>query len=332
MTPLPSLIRRRCLLGVAGFAAGAAWAQTAPAVSATWPTRPVRIVVGFAPGSSPDFVARTLADPLSKALGQPVFVENHAGASGNIAADIVAKSTDRHTIGMLINGNLTIARVLNPATPYDPQKDLVPVSLVCTAPLVLAISAASPARDAKTFFDLGRRAGNRWSYGTPGIGTIGHLGMEVLKAKSGLAAMQVPYQGNPQVITAMIGGEIDLALLPPGLADVQVRAGKLRAIGVTSAVRSPLVPDIPTLQDAGITDFELEIWTAAAAPSSLPVAILQRLSDVLSDAVRLPTVRDQLFRHGYQANGLSGPALVQRVRSDTALLGQIIASQNIRLE
>lgn len=332
MNPLPLITRRHCLLGAAGLAARATWAQATPAASAPWPTRPVRIVVGFGAGSSPDFVARTLADPLSKALGQPVFVENRAGASGNIAADIVAKSTDRHTIGMLINGNMTIARVINPATPYDPQKDLVPVSLICTAPLVLATSAASPAKDARSFFEMGRLAGNRWSYGTPGIGTIGHLGMELLKAQSGLAAMQVPYQGNPQVITAMIGGEIDLALLPPGLADVQVRSGKLRAIGVTSAARSPLVPDIPTLQDAGIKGFELEIWTAAAAPSSLPAPILQRLSAALADAVRLPTVRDQLFQHGYQASGLAGPALVQRVRDDTAALSRIITSQHIRLE
>jgi len=297
-----------------------------------WPTRPLRLVVGFGGGSSPDFVARVLATPMAKALGQPVIVENRSGASGNIAADIVAKSTDQHTIGILINGNMTIAKILNPALSYDPQKDLVPLSIICTAPLVLATTPEASRTDARGFLDAARAAGNRWSYGSPGIGTIGHLGMELLKARTGIGAMHVPYQGNPQVITGLIGEQLQLALLPPGLADEQVKAGKLRAIGVTSPRRSALVPDYPSLQEVGLKDFELEIWTAAAAPASLPAPIVQRLNRVLAEVIRLPEVRQQLFQHGYEAVGISGEALVRRVKADTAALAQIIASQGIRLE
>ncbi|WP_307587988.1 Bug family tripartite tricarboxylate transporter substrate binding protein [Variovorax boronicumulans] len=336
-----------CLLWGAGLlaCAGLACAQSssaarsdtspstaAPATAPDWPTKPVRLVVGFGGGSSPDFVARVLAAPMAKRLGQPVIVENHPGASGNIAAGIVAKSTDMHTVGILINGNMTIAKVLNPATTYDPQKDLVPLSIICTAPLVLATTPQVSKADGRAFIDEARAAGTRWSYGTPGIGTIGHLGMELLKARTGMAAVHVPYQGNPQVITALIGGQLQLALLPPGLAQEQVKAGKLRAIGVTSARRSELVPDYPSLQEAGLKDFELEIWTAAAAPASLPGPIAQRLAQVLAEVIRLPEVRQKLFQHGYEAAGISGETLMRRVKADTAALMQIIVSQGIRLE
>ena len=339
-------VRLLCLVG-AFACAGVACAQSAgasrsnpvpagsrsePAADLNWPTRPLRLVVGFGGGSSPDFVARVLAEPLAKALGQPVIVENRPGASGNIAADVVAKSTDRHTVGILINGNMTIAKILNPATSYDPQKDLMPLSIICTAPLVLAttpqVSKAAP----RVFLEAARVAGGNWSYGTPGIGTIGHLGMELLKARTGIGAVHVPYQGNPQVVTGLISAQLQLALLPPGLAQEQVRAGKLRAIGITSARRSGLVPDYPTLSEAGLKDFELEIWTAAAAPANLPPAVAQRLSQVLAEVIRLPEVRQKLFQHGYEAAGISGDALLRRVKADTAALSGIIASQGIKLE
>ena len=300
--------------------------------TSNWPTRPLRIVVGFAAGSSPDLVARTLSEPLSKALGQPVIVENHPGASGNIAADIVAKSTDQHTIGMLINGNLTIAKLLNPATPYDPQKDLAPISLICTAPLVLAVPAGGVKGDAAAFVAAARAAGDQWSYGTPGVGTLGHLGMELLKSQTGIRAVHVPYQGNPQVISGLVGGQIQLALLPPGLADVQVRAGRLRPIGVTSTTRSPLVPGFPTLEEGGIHGFELDIWTAAASPSTLPPEIRARLSTLIAEVTNTPDVRQKLFQQGYQAVGSTPEVLAQRLRKDTAALSRIIREQGVRVE
>src|SRR5207248_1785174 len=207
---------------------------------ANWPAKAVHIVVGFPAGSTPDLVARTIAEPLGKALGQPVIVDNKAGAGGNIAADLVAKATDNHTIGVMINGNMTIAKLLNPAVAYDPQKDLAPLSLIATAPLLLTAPASAPGKDAQEFFLAARNAGNKWSYGTPGVGTVGHIGMELLKTKTNIDPVHVPYAGNPQVINALVTSEIQLALLPPGLAQPQVRAAKIRAIGLTSSGRSPL--------------------------------------------------------------------------------------------
>jgi tripartite-type tricarboxylate transporter receptor subunit TctC len=332
-----NLMRRRKLLaqGVLGAVAALlpwdrALAQSAGSVP-PWPTRPIRILVGFPGGSSPDLTARLLAEPLSRALGQPVIVDNRSGASGNIAADIVAKATDGHTLGLMINGNLTIARLLNPKTPYDPLKDLAPVSLIGTAPLVLAVPA-SYGGSAQEFVKTGLLAGNAWSYGTPGQGTVAHLGMELLKAQTGLSPVHVPYPGNPQVVNAMLGGQIHLALLPPAIAMAQVRAGKLKAIGVTSAGRSTLVPELPSLAELGIKGFDLEIWNAVAAPASLPKPVLDRLAVLVSEIVRGPEMRQKLFAQGWQVVGSSPQGLANRMRQDAALLGGVIARQGIKNE
>jgi tripartite-type tricarboxylate transporter receptor subunit TctC len=301
--------------------------------AAPWPTKTVRIMVGFPAGSTPDLVARTIAEPLSKALGQPVIVENRPGAGGNIAADVVAKASDNHTIGVMINGNMTIAKLLNPATPFDPLKDLAPISLIGTAPLLLTAPANAPGNTAQEFFLAARNAGNKWSYGTPGVGTVGHIGMELLKTKTNIDPVHVPYPGNPQVIAAMMGGQIHLSLLPPGLAAAQIRAGKLKAIGVTSTGRSSLVPEYPSLDEGGVTrGFQLEIWTAAAAPQSMPKSIVAKLSALISEISRTPEVRQKLFQQGWQVAGTSSEGLANRIKADTALLGGVIAMRNIKAQ
>ena len=302
---------------------------TALAQNAPWPTKPLRLVVGFPAGSSPDLTARTLSEPLAQALGQPVVVDNKPGAGGNIGADLVAKATDGHTFGLMINGNMTIAKLLNPATPYDPIKDLAPISLVATAPLVLAASNQMPA-GAAAVLAAARQGGDKLNYGTPGNGTVAHLGMELLKAKAGLSPVHVPYPGNPQVITALIAGDLQLALLPPGLAMPQVRAGKLQVVGVTSAGRSSLVPDVPSLTDAGVRGFQLEIWNAVAGPASTPKPVVDKLSSLLAEIVRRPDVREKLFNQGWQVAGTSAEGLAKRIQRDTAEMGDVIRRNNIR--
>lgn len=334
MKNISSLRRTLLVLALAG-ASGTALAQKAgkaAAAPAAWPTKPVRLLVGFPGGSTPDLVARTIAEPLSKALGQPVVVENRPGAGGNIAADVVAKATDNHTIGVLINGNMTIARILNPATPFDPLKDLAPISLIGTAPLLLTAPANAPAANAQEFFLAARNGGTKWSYGTPGVGTVGHIGMELLKTKTNIAPVHVPYPGNPQVINAMLSGQIQLALLPPGLAAPQIRAGKLKAVGVTSVSRSPLVPEYPSLDEGGIKGFQLEIWTAAAAPASMPKPIVNKLSTLIAEIARTPEVRQKLFQQGWQVAGTSAEGLANRIKADTALLGGVIQMRGIKAE
>ena len=327
---MPARLSRRTLLAAtASSIAPLAWAQKSPA----WPTRPIRIFVGFPGGSTPDLVARTIADPLAKRLGQPVIVENRPGAAGNIAAEQVVRATDNHTIGVMINGNMTIAKMLNSATPYDPARDLAPISLIGTAPLLLTASMSTPGQNPQDFFVAARNAGNKWSYGSPGVGTVGHIGMELLKTKSGIDPVHVPYPGNPQVIAAMIAGQIQLALLPPGLAVQSIRAGKLKAIGVTSRGRSSLVPEYPSLDEAGVTrGFELEIWTAAAAPTSMPKPIIAKLSSMIAEIARSPDVRQKLFIQGWQVAGTSPEGLALRMKQDTALLGGIIQMRGIKTE
>ncbi|MFT3812109.1 MAG: tripartite tricarboxylate transporter substrate-binding protein [Acidovorax sp.] len=323
-------MQRRTLLTLApAFAFSGAFADA-------WPTRPLRILVGFPPGSSPDLTARTLAEPLSHALGQPVIVDNKVGAGGNIGADAVAKATDGHTIGLFINVNLTIARLINPRLPYDPARDLAPLSLVGVSPLVLAAPVSQPdvpaSADARAFLAAARRAGDRWSYGTPGVGTQGHLGTELLKARTGIAPVHVPYPGYPQVATAMLGGQLQMALLPPALALAQERAGKLRLIGVTSAGRSPLAPNVPSLSELGVKDVQVEMWNAFAAPASMPAPHRARLAAAIGEIARTPDVRAQLFQQGWQAVGSSPEALANRIQAETRQMGDIIRQQRIRLE
>ena len=297
-----------------------------------WPSKPLRIIVGFPGGSSPDLTARAFAEPLSKALGQPVIVENKVGAAGNIAADAVAKATDDHTIGLMINGNMTIARLLNPKLSYDPLKDLQPLSLLGVSPLVLTAPANAPGGNAAEFLQAARTAGDRWNYGTPGMGTVGHLGMELLKSQARIAPVHVPYPGYPQVATAMIAGDLHLSLLPPALANAQIKAGKLKAIGVTASVRSPLAPEIPSLSEAGVKNFNLEIWNAVAAPNSLPPAAAAKLATLFSEIARSPEMRQKMFQQGWTVVGTTAEGLRLRVKSDTALLGGIIASQGIKID
>ena len=315
-------------------------AQNGTKNAMAWPNKPVRIIVGFPGGSSPDLTARAFAEPLSKALGQPVIVENKVGAAGNIAADYVAKATDDHTIGLMINGNMTVAKLINPKLPYDPLKDLQPISLIGYSPLVLTAPAQSPALansanssfSAADFLAAARAGGDKWNYGTPGVGTVGHLGMELFKAQTGIKAVHVPYPGYPQVATAMMAGDLQLSMLPPGLANVQIKAGKVKAIGITSSVRSPLVPELPSLSEAGVKDFNLEIWNGVAAPNSLPKAAAAKLGTLFSEIARAPEMRQKLFQQGWTVAGTTAEGLANRVKSDTALLGGIIASQGIKVE
>ena len=330
-------LRRAALVLALAAAGGSALAQptaaTAMAAGASttpgWPSQAVKIIVGFPGGSSPDLAARTLAEPLAQALGQPVIVENRVGAGGNIGASAVARATDNHTIGLMINGNLTIAKLINPKAIYDPLQDLVPVSLVGTAPLALAAPANAPGASAQEFFMAARQAGDRWSYGTPGVGTIGHLGTELLKARSGIAPIHVPYSGYPQVATAMMGGQLQMALLPPALAMAQAQAGKLRLIGVTSSGRSALAPGVPSLAEAGIKNFDLQIWNAFAAPSSMPAEIRTKLAAMLVEIARSPAVREKLFQQGWQMVGTSPEGLANRIQKDTAELSRLIKEQKI---
>lgn len=329
---------------VLAAACGSVWAQAAKSAPATgskaagtttsaapWPTKPIRLLIGFPPGSVQDLSARAIAEPLGKALGQPVIVDNKAGASGTIAADQVAKATDLHTFGVMNNSQLTIAKMLNPAVAYDPAVDLAPIALIGTTPLVLVVSNAATGATNQDWLMWLRNQGNKASYGSPGTGTPGHLGMELVKSRSGgLDVMHVPYPGNPQIITAMLGGQVQAALLPPGLAMQQVRAGKMKAIGVTSERRSMLVSELPTLREVGIMGADVELFTALAGPASLPAAVRDKLSAALIDVVKADEARQRLITAGWQPAPSTAEGLRTRMRSDTKNFGGIIMMRGIR--
>lgn len=326
--------KRRLLEGGAAalasslFPAAPSWA----APEAAWPTRPVRILVGFPAGASPDLAARAVAEPLSKILRQPVVVENKPGASGNLVAEQVAKATDDHTIGALINGNLTIAKLLNPKIAFDPEKDFAPVGLIGTAPLVFVVAGNAPGKNAPDLLLWVRNLGSGAKYGTPGVGTVGHLGMELIKSRAAITAQHKPYTGNPQVIAGLLAGEIQLALLPPGLAQPHLKSGKLKAVGVTSPERSALAGDLPTIRDADVRGADLEIWTALAAPIGMNKSAVTKLNAALVEVTSLPAVSDALLKTGWQAQPGSPEALARRMRADTTRLGGVIMMKGIHSE
>jgi tripartite-type tricarboxylate transporter receptor subunit TctC len=323
---------RTIAAAVTAPAAGTLAALAGPARAADWPSRTLRLIVGFPGGSTPDLTARALSEPLAQTLGQAVIVENRPGAGGNIAADLVAKATDDHTLGIVINGNLTSAKALFPKLPYDPERDLVPLSLLTVSPLVLVTNTDKP--EGAAWFAAARASGDRWSYGSVGVGSLGHLGMELLMGRvSGWRAQHVPFNGNPQVLTALAAGEIQAALVPPGLALSQVRAGRVRAVGLTSTGRSTLAPELGTLAEAGLgAPFELEVWNGLVGPASLSRPARARLDGLAGRLVRDPGVRQKLFVAGWTPVGTTAEGFRDRVREETSQMARVIAARGIRLE
>jgi tripartite-type tricarboxylate transporter receptor subunit TctC len=299
----------------------------------TWPSKPIKLLVGFPAGTSPDLAARTLAEPLSKALGQPVVVENKPGAGGNIAADLVAKSNDLHTFGVMINGNLTIAKLLNPQTPFDPAKDLAPISLIGTAPLVLAApSSANLPEDPAAFLGAARQAGNSWSYGSPGVGTVGHLGMELLKLNAGVFIVHVPYRGAAPAVSDLLGGAVQAAM--PNLSVVlpMIKAGRLRAIAYATKERSKLIPDVATFAESGMPGYESTTWYSLAAPAGTPPEVLQRLRQAVHALLDSPEYQALMLAQGSEVMKLSAAETLEFVRRDFRQTDALIKSAKIKIE
>ena len=298
-----------------------------------WPTKPVRMVVGYPSGSSPDVQARLLAEPLSRALGQAVVVENKPGAGGNIGADLIAKAEDGHTIGVVGNGPLTSAKHLYPRLPYDPVKDLAPVALIGSAPLVwVAARPASGVVNATQYVAQLRAEGDKAAYGSIGAGSGGHLGMELLKLKLGIAPLHVPFNGGPPILNAIMGGQVHMTLLPASTVMPLVQAGKLEAIAVTSAKRSPLAPTLPGMEELGAQGLNIEVWNAVMAPAKMPAAHLARLRTELEKIIGAREMRQKLFLQGWRVDDVGAKALAQRIAQDTAVYGDVIAKNKIRID
>ncbi len=332
MTLRRSILVSACQLALWPSAFAQTKASRAAAPAAVWPTKPLRIVVGFPPGSVQDLSARALSESLAKILGQAVIVENKAGASGSIAGDMVAKATDDHTVGIMNNTTLTVVKMLNPATPFNPASDFQPIALIGTQPLILVVNASASGTAPAQWLQWLREQGDKASYGSPGAGTPGHLGMELIKGKINSNSAHIPYSGNPQVINALLAGQLQAALLPPGLVMGHIRSGKLKGIAVTSPVRSTQAPELPTMVELGFYNTEMELWTAMAAPASMPKPIAAKLSAAVIEAIKSPEGRARLVTVGWQPTPSTAEGLAARIKSDTSLFGGIILMRGIKME
>jgi tripartite-type tricarboxylate transporter receptor subunit TctC len=319
---------RRALIGAACTLSLWPAARAADA----WPARAIRLICGYPTGSSPDMQARLVADPLGKALGQPVVVENKPGASGNLGAEALAGARDGHTIAIIGNGPLTSSQYLYSRLGYDPQKDFAPIAMVASGPLVLVTPKALGLDTADKLIAYARAQGDKMAFGSSGAGSGTHLGVELLKQQLKFNALHVPYSGAPPIINAMLGGQIHMALLPPSGVMPLVESGKLNALFVSSARRSPMAPTLPSMEEIGVKGVNIEVWNAIMAPASMPAAHRARLGAELDKILGGRELRQSLLLSGWKVGDTSAKALSERIRSDSAAYRDVITRNKIRIE
>lgn len=292
-----------------------------------WPARPVKIVVSFPPGSTPDTVARVLAPKLQEALGQPFVVENRAGAGGNLAADQVAKSAaDGYTLLVSTNAAVATNKVLYRDLPYDPEKDLETISLLAAAPQLLVVHPSVPANSFKELVAHVRANPGRLSYGSVGSGSAAHLTMELLKSHQRLFVVHIPYRGFPQAVTDMVGGTIHVMFaIAPGVLP-QVKAGRLRALAVTSMKRIDSVPELPSVAELGLPQLESLAWIGLLAPARTPASVIDRLAGEAQKGLRAPDAAKALANQGFEVIA-NTPAEFRRFqRAEIEKWGKVIRS------
>lgn len=292
------------LVAVLAFLAGALPAQAQEAVQA-WPAKPVRIVVPFAAGATPDIIMRLIGERLQTKLKQSFVIDNRPGASGNLGTDVVAKAApDGTTIGISILGPLGLNTLLFAKMPYDPFTDLALVTRLTDQPSVLAVNADVPARDTAELVALLKREPGKFNYGSIGNGSLSHLAMEAIAMKSGTQLVHIPYGSSPQAVTALIRGDVQIVCLPAISVVSQVHTGRVRALAVTSQKRSPLLPDMPTLNEAGI-DVEANAWNGLIAPAKTPEPVIAAIAREVNAVLRDPAIRDKLHAQYMEPLGTS---------------------------
>ena len=290
-----------------------------------YPSRPVRMVVSFPPGTTPDTVARVVAPRLQEALGQPVIVDNRAGAGGNVAADAVAKSApDGYTLLVSTNAAVATNKVLYDNLPYDPESDLAPISLLASAPQVLVVHPSVPAGTFAELVGYLKKNPGRLSYGSTGSGSASHLTMELLKSDAGVFIVHIPYRGFPQAVTDMLAGNIHaMFAIVPGMLP-HIKAEKMRPLAVTALRRSELVGDVPSVRELGYPQLESLAWIGLLAPAKTPADIIERLAAETRKALAAPDARTTLSRAGFDVVG-STPAEFQKwQKAEIAKWGKVI--------
>jgi tripartite-type tricarboxylate transporter receptor subunit TctC len=322
-------MQRRHILNT--LAATAASALALPTLAQAWPARPIKLVVPFPAGTSPDIIARIVAEPLALALGQPIVIENRAGAGGNVGTAVVAHAEpDGYTLLFTIQGPLVTAPLLNRKLGYDPVKDLTPVTLVATSPNVLVVAPGLGATTPAEFVRVAKSRPGQLNYGSVGNGSASHLAMELFMRRAGISLVHVPYQGFPQVVNALLAGQVQAAFMVPGIAMGQVRAGKLEALGVTTLGRVASMPEIPTFAEQGYPAFEAISWQAVLAPAGTPPAIVERLSAELIRIIKTDAVRTRMLGLYFSAAGTTSEGLANLMKSESVNWAKVIKAAGVQ--
>lgn len=319
------------LVSLCGLLAAPLAAQCQGATS--FPSRQIKIVVGFPPGGAPDILARQLGAKMQENWTQPVVTENRPGAGGNIGADAVAKSPpDGYTIAMATVGTHAINPSLYSKMPYDPVRDFAPVVLVASTPNLLVVNNNLPVRSVQDLIALARQKPGELTFGSPGIGTSVHVSGELFNTMAGVKMVHVPYKGRAMAIPDLLSGQIQLMFDNMPSALPVAREGKLRAIAVTSARRSPAAPDIPTLAESGLPGFEATSWFAMYVPAATPSDIVQKLNAEMNRILNLADIRQKLFDVGLDILGGTPDQLAAHTRSEIAKWSKVVKESGAKAE
>lgn len=303
-----------------------------PALAQEYPVKAVRVVVPFPPGGGSDTIARLVTQKLTGALGQPVVVENRAGASGNIAGEIVAKSApDGHTL-LFGNSSLSISPAVFAKLNYDPVRDLTPISMASSYPFALTVHPSLPVQSVKALVALAKAKPDALAYASAGAGTMSHMAMELLRLRTGIKTQHLPYKGAAPASISLISGETQLAFLVMPVAQVQIKAGKLRGLGVAAPARSPAMPELPTMKEAGVAGHEAVQWNGFFAPARTPPAVLDRLHREVAKAVHLPDVRQRIEAEGATPAGTSPSEFAAFYRSEAEKWADVARRSGTKLD
>lgn len=307
-------------------------AATSAAGAADYPTRPVRIVVGYAAGGATDVVARLLAQKLNTQTGQQFVVENKAGANGNIAADQVARSTpDGYTLYLGAINNTINASLYN-NLPFEFMRDFAGISLLATIPNVLVVHPSVKASNVKEFIQLAKDSSSNMNFASSGSGSSIHMSGELFKMMTGTAMTHVPYKGSAPAVTDLLGGSVQCMFDNLPSAIQHIKAGKLRPLAVTGAQRSPVLPDVPTMIEAGVADYVVNSWFGLFAPAKVPGEIIRKLNEEVRKALNSPDMQDSLAKLGATANGTTPEELNKFVAAETSKWAKVVKASGAKVD
>ena len=328
------IVVRALLAMVAALAAGTATAQTAPlAAGPTWPNKPIRYIVPFAPGGTTDILARTIGEKLGAALGQPIIVDNKPGQGGSIgAAELARAAPDGYTIGGGTISSHAINATLYDKLSYDPLTSFAPITLYATQPNVLLVHPSVPAKNVREFIELVKANPDKYSFGSAGNGTSQHISGELFKTMAGVKMQHIPYRGSGQMMPELLAGTVPVAFDNIATAVQHVNAGKLRALAVTSSTRSIVSPDVPTMAEAGLAGYDISSWQAVFAPAGTPAPIVDRLYTEIARILKTPDIQKRLGDLGLNIVEMTPAQLTALIKSDVPRLGKIVKDSGAKAD